>query len=347
MPGLREHRTVDEGNPSLVDCLKKLMLCATYIAVSTILIRFNKLMMQEDHFPFAMALSCFHMIVSSVLCVVLYLGKPSMFPAMESTKGQRLALMRWFFPISVCFAVMLFGSNKAYIYCSVTMLQFMKEANVMLVFLISCVVGLQSINRLRVVLIIWVIASATVSVSGDIRFSLTGILFQATSQVAECSRVVLGELILKGFNLDPLTYMIFVAPTSFAILFVATLCNWSPQIWLAFLQWWPLLLLNAGVAFILNLLVVTIIKEISAVGFTLTGLTKDIVIVVLSCIIFGEPITMVQWSAFGATLLGVGFWSLLKISPSSLPVQMLERALCIAHKPSQTSEATPIIEKKV
>jgi hypothetical protein len=39
--------------------------------VSTALIRFNKHMMQEDRFPFSLALSTIHMIFATILCIAL------------------------------------------------------------------------------------------------------------------------------------------------------------------------------------------------------------------------------------------------------------------------------------
>merc|ERR1719245_1606860 len=164
------------------------------------------------------------MIVSTVLVSIVYLVRPSMLPAMEATKGNRLALLKWFIPIGICFAIMLFGSNQAYVYCSVTFLQFMKEANVMLVFVISCIVGLQSCNRLRAVIIVWVIAGASVAVSGEVRFKWAGFVYQAVSQLAECSRMVMGEIVLSGKKLDPLTYTLFLAP----ILIIGNAVHWSP-----------------------------------------------------------------------------------------------------------------------
>uniref|UniRef100_A0A7S1M652 Sugar phosphate transporter domain-containing protein n=1 Tax=Alexandrium catenella TaxID=2925 RepID=A0A7S1M652_ALECA len=331
---------------STAQCLKKLLLCAVYVSVSTLLIRFNKLMMQEGRFPFAMALSAIHMFVSSALCGLLYLAAPHMFPAMEATKGQRCDLMKMFVPIGLFFAVMLVGSNQAYAYCSVALLQFMKEANVMIVFLISCAVGLQSMSRTRVALILWVIVGATISVSGDLKFSLVGVAFQAVSQLAECARMVLGEFVLCGRKLDPLTYTSFIAPICLAVLLVASLAHWDPLIGPAFVKCWPLLLVNALVAFVLNVLVATVIKEISAVGFVLAGLTKDIVIVVLSSLIFHETLTFTQWAAFAMTLGGVGLWSMMKVSPDALPVQLLERALCMPPREvKKVEEKTPLFAK--
>jgi len=330
----------------LIQCLRKLVLCLLYIAVSTALIRFNKHMMQPEIFPHALALSAVHMIVSTVLCGLLYSVAPSMYPSMETVVGQRLDLMKWFIPIGGCFAIMLYGSNEAYLYCSVALLQFMKEANVMIVVLISCVAGLQRMSRVRMALIIWVITAATVSVSGDLKFSFIGIAFQAVSQLAGCIGMVLGEFLLSDRKLDPLTYTAFTAPACLVVLLVANACSWDPQIVPAALSNWHLLLANACVAFALNVLVATVIKELSAVGFVLTGLTKDIVIVVLSCVTFGEPITQVQSGAFLMTLLGVGMWSLMKVRPDSAPVKLLERALCVPLE-TDAERGSLLVEKKV
>merc|ERR1719499_2271233 len=200
-------------------------------------------------------------------------------------------------------------------------------------------------NRLRLTLIIWVIIGAAISVSGDLQFSLVGIAFQAVGRVAECIRMVLGEFVLQGRKLDPLTYTAFVAPTCLVILLVGNALAWNPAVITAAKMHWHLLALNACVAFLLNVLVATVIKEISAVGFVLTGLTKDIVIVVLSCVMFMEPITHMQTLAFTVTLAGVGMWSLMKISPQAPPLQLLQRALCMPV--SVNGEKEPLLPGKV
>jgi len=309
--------------------LRKLALCTVYIAVSTALIRFNKHLMQENYFPFSLALSAIHMIFATILCSFLYTIRPSMFPAMDYVRDDKTNMVKWFTPIGVFFAIMLYGSNQAYLYCSVALLQFMKEANVMIVFLISCAVGLQVLNRVRMALIMWVIVAATISVSGDMRFSLVGIAFQAMSQLAECARVVLGEFLLSDRKLDPLTYTAFMAPVCLVFLLIGNVVAWNPAVISAALSHWRLLIANASLAFLLNVLVATVIKEVSAVGFVLTGLTKDIAIVVLSCALFGDSITRTQALAFFMTLAGVGMWALLKIAPDSQPVQLLKRSLCM------------------
>jgi len=328
---LLDRNVATGGGPSastFVSVCRKFVLCLVYIAVSAALIRFNKFMMAPERFPHALALSAGHMITSSFLCVAAYLCAPSMLPAMEGIKGQWLDLLRWFMPIALLFGVNLFGSNQAYLYCSVTFLQFMKEANVVIVFVISCVVGTQTFTRLRVFVILWVVLSASVSVSGEVRFAWQGFVLQAVSQVAECTRNVMGECLLRGKKLDPLTYNMFLAPVCFVLLAAANLVHWDPSTWADFYRCWPLILANGSLAFCLNLLVASVIKECSAVGFVLCGISKDIALVVISAMAFGDTVTAKQAAAFTVTLGGVLFWSFMKTHPDSQLVYIFERMLC-------------------
>ena len=118
-----------------------------------------------------------------------------------------MQLYKYLVPIGVLFAVMLYGSNKAYLYCSVAFLQFMKETNVVLAFLFSALAGLQTINRQRLFVILWVISGSSLCVSGELHFVLTGFLLQLVSQFAEGIRAVIAELVLSGndYKLDSLS----------------------------------------------------------------------------------------------------------------------------------------------
>jgi len=323
---------------------KKFLLCILYIVASAAMIRYNKLLMKKDHFPHALALSAIHMVTCSVLCGVLSLFFPSLFPGLENTKGQRLGLLKWFVPIGCCFAVMLFGSNQAYLYCNVTFLQFMKEANVMLVFVFSCIVGLQTFGRLRCAVIVWVIVGASISVSGEAHFKWLGFIYQAISQLAEVTRMIMGEIVLGGKKLDPLTYNLFLAPICLIVLIIANAIHWSPGTWADLAETWPLLIGNACLAFLLNVLVASVIKECSAVGFVLAGLTKDIAIVIFSSLAFHENVTQKQAGAFVITIAGVFFWSFIKIYPDSHLVRLLERLLCVP--PSPDGEKLPLLQNE-
>lgn len=310
----------------MLDCAKKFALCMAYIGMSTGLIRFNKYLMAEGRFPYSMTLTAIHMAFSSILCLLLYCVNPNFFPGMAATVGRRHTVVRWFVPIGIAFAVSLYASNQAYLYCNVTFLQFLKEGNVVITFLMSVAAGLQVMTRLRAAIIVWVITGSSFAVSGEVQFAWIGFAFQVVSQFAECSRAVMGEHVLTGANLklDPLSYTLFISPTCLTVLLVGNAFEWDPAIPQALVEWWPVLLPNACMAFLLNVIVATVIKEMSAVGFIMNGVVKDIVVVLASAVLFGESVTLSQTLGFVLTLAGVFCWSMLKLDPDNKVIRNAE-----------------------
>merc|ERR1719373_984968 len=107
----------------------------------------------------------------------------------------------------------------------------------------------------------------------------------------------------------------FVAPSCLVVLLLGLAATWDRKIPQAFGEWWHYLLPNAALAFVLNVTVATLIKEVSAVGFMLTGVVKDIVLVVVSAAAFGEQVAPMQVVCFSMILGGILFWSLMKAAP--------------------------------
>ena len=67
------------------------------------------------------------MFTSTFLSIVLFMLAPGCFPGVAKLRGRRSEVLTYFGPLGGLFAFSLFASNLAYIYCSVPMLQFMKE----------------------------------------------------------------------------------------------------------------------------------------------------------------------------------------------------------------------------
>jgi len=305
--------------------MKSTLLCTLYITVSAGLIHFNKHLMHRDRFPYALPLTALHMITTFTLCGFLYLVKPSFFPGMEKTVGRRLQLLRWFMPLGFLFAIALYCSNRAYMYCTVAFLQFMKECNVALVFALSCMVGLNICTRTRIFILMWVMIGASIAVVGEVHFVWFGFLIQALSQVGECGKNVLGEWIMRGseLKLDSLTYTMFMAPPCLFVLLIGVAFTWHGEIWTRLQEWWPVLIPNACMAWVLNIAVALVIKECSAVTFVLAGLVKDMAIVGASVLVFGEVVLLQQVIGFGICLGGIFVWSQLRTGPDSKLVQGL------------------------
>lgn len=321
-------------------------LCLLYIIISAGLIHFNKFLVSKARFPHAMVLTTFHMGATTILANLLYLVRPQLFTTMEQTKGKRLQLLKYFVPLGILFAVGLFCSNQAYMWCSAAFLQFMKEANLVLVFILSCLAGLSAWSRPKTLNIVWIICGASLAVAGEVHFAMIGFVFQAISQVGECSKNVLGDWIMNGsdFKLDPLTYTMFMAPVCLVVLCIGSAVTWQESIVPDVIKYYPLLIPNACLAFFLNVTIAVLIKRCSAMAFILAGIVKDVVIVVVSNLMFHESVVRQQYVGFAVCLSGVFFWSFCRIMPDSLPVVLFHRLCQVDTKPNP--ETQPLLADK-
>jgi hypothetical protein len=308
---------------SFPDLAYPFLLIVTYIMMSSGLITFNKYIMQDNVWPYAMALTTLHMTTTWLGLYSLYRIKPEMFPQMQlAPKGAELLGVAWavpqyFGPLGCFFAVGLFGGNAAYHYCSVAFLQFMKETNVVWLFVLCVIVGSQQVSRARVVTLAWIVTGAGMAVTGEIHFVMLGFVIQAMAIMAEVCKNVLGEFMMttSSFKLDALTYTMSLAPVTLVPLLIGTALTYEEAMLTGFIRYWPLLLVDASIAVAMNVCVALVIKNCSAVAFILSGLIKDILLVGFSAVIFGDIVTGQQICGFVVCLSGIGAYSSIKLKP--------------------------------
>lgn len=310
MPGQRSL-----SSETFQNVVQALLIGGTYIPISAGLISFNKYLMTPGRFPHATALTSLHMMVTVSLGMLLYLICPQFYPSMDKARSEITSVVKYLVPIAACFAVALYASNAAYIHCTVAFLQFCKEGNVPLLFFGACLLGLQKCDSTKIIIICIILAGCTMCIHGEIRFSWFGFALQIISQFAEISRNLLAEIVLTGagLKLDVLTFVTFQAPLALVPLTIATVLHWTPQIGQDFVRMWPLLLCNALLAFILNVMIAIVLKKLSATSFVIIGIIKDVFIVTSSAMIFGDTISTLQQVGFVVTLAGIAAWGHNKI----------------------------------
>merc|ERR1719163_732528 len=86
----------------------------------------------------------------------------------------------------------------------------------------------------------------------------------------------------------------------------------SSEIFSSFQKMWPFVLINAAMAFILNVTVAQCIKQLSAVGYLLCGIVKDICIIATSTWLLDESLTGLQVLGFIMALFFVAMYSIYK-----------------------------------
>eukprot|EP00929_Paragymnodinium_shiwhaense_P085418 TRINITY_DN45821_c0_g1_i1.p1 TRINITY_DN45821_c0_g1~~TRINITY_DN45821_c0_g1_i1.p1 ORF type:complete len:437 (-),score=97.52 TRINITY_DN45821_c0_g1_i1:72-1382(-) len=286
-----------------------------YIILSAVMIETNRWLMQPGRFPYPFMLTMNHMCCSFVLANLLRAVKPSFFPSLEGLKVTPSFLWR-FVPIGLPFAASLVCSNWAYKYLSVSFLQIMKQSNIVTIYVLSVIAGLEALRRCNVILLAAILFGASLGVKGELHFVLIGFILQCISSLCEAGKVIMQSLLMSGqAKLDPLTMVLFMAPACFIANIVPLYVIEGREmhnILSAFGAMWPMLLGNACLAFCLNVTVAQCIKQLSAVGYLLCGIVKDTAIIVTSTWLLGESLTLQQQVGFSLALTGVAMYSLYK-----------------------------------
>merc|ERR1719437_180848 len=97
----------------------------------------------------------------------------------------------------------------------------MKEANVIIVYTLSLLCGLEIFRMRNVGVLLFILACTAMTITGELNFSLKGTIIQGTCQIFESSRLVLQSILLSGaMKLDALTYNLIVMPLCFCALAV-------------------------------------------------------------------------------------------------------------------------------
>lgn len=295
-----------------------------YISLSAGLINFNKYLMTEERFPFAVVLVAIHMFSATAFNSGLFMLMPQLFPSLS---GERWAVARRdcsliFKIVGICvfFSAVLILSNTALIKSSVPFLQMMKESNLVIVYLISLAVAIEPLQGWRVLVVALMIAATTLTVKGEINFSLEGFILQGASQVMDSLRIVLQGLVLRGvgLKLDALSYVLITSPICFALLSGTLLCEktvgttellrlpgWESTVW------WPFLLANACVAVGLNISMAFVIQRITPMQFVMCGIAKDIFVVLLSIFFAHVSVSLQQVAGFAVQIFLVFTWNYL------------------------------------
>jgi len=299
-----------------------------YVICSSGMIAYNKYLMNFDRFPYAICLVFMHAIFCSVCSGTLFLAKPSLFPSLSDPEKKVTVdaslIFRGALPIAVLFSLQLVLSNTAYLHSSVAFLQMLKEANLVLVYVFSLIAALEKFSLRSVVILAFIILATAMTIHGEVNFSMTGFAIQGISQLFECVKIVLQAMLLSnaGRKLDALTYVMLVMPlcalllgAGIGVLIAFPQTHFMTPQWHDLVHWWPHLLANACLAFVLNVVIALFMKHSSAVAFILAGILKDAMIVACGGLLLQEVVTSIQWAGFSLQLVAILVWSIIKMFP--------------------------------
>ncbi|GBG80439.1 hypothetical protein CBR_g30903 [Chara braunii] len=219
-------------------------------------------------------------------------------------------------PIGALYALSLWFSNSAYIYLSVSFIQMLKALMPVAVYSIGVAMGKEGFSWEVMLNMTTVSVGVAIAATGELTLVVIGLVVQLCAIACEATRLVLVEFLLtkKGYSMNPITTLYYVAPCSFVFVFVPWFFIEFPKLW-HMPSWSPdyfIFTTNAAVAFALNLAVFLLIGKTSALTMNIAGVVKDWMLIYFSWTQFHDPVTRVNIFGYGIAFLGVCYYNRLK-----------------------------------
>ena len=304
--------------------LFQLYLVVQWIFLSSTIILFNKHLLSEAHFHFPISLVLMHMVFVSA-CAYLW----KLFGWIEVPQVSWHDIFTRFVPVGVLFALSLSLGNAAYLFISVAFVQMLKASTPVAVLLASFSFGLEKPSAELGAYIVLIASGVMTSCFGQIQLNMIGVTLQMLAVICEALRLCAVSIALtsKGLKLSPIAFLYFVAPICAAALLPAWL--WAEASQVSRNTFAPVrkvggitLLLNASVAFLLNLATMALIKHTSALTLNVSGVFKDVLLILWSVVVSGAVVTPLQYFGYAIAIIGVSGYSHYKrriSTPSAAP----------------------------
>ncbi|KAK4946376.1 hypothetical protein LTR10_014574 [Elasticomyces elasticus] len=285
----------------------------TWIGFSGGVILFNKWLLDTLGFRFPITLTAWHMIFATCMTQVLA-RTTTLLDGRHSVKMTSAVYLRAIFPIGFFFSLSLICGNQAYLYLSVAFIQMLKATTPVAVLLTSWALGVAPPSMKTLGNVSLIVVGVIIATVGEIRFDLTGFIYQICGLIFEATRLVMVQRLLNSadFKMDPLVSLYYFAPACAMMNSMAALVVEVPSMSMKNVYDVGILMLiaNAMVAFLLNVSVVFLIGKTSSLVLTLCGVLKDILLVGASMMIWGTPVSALQFFGYGLALSGLIYYKL-------------------------------------
>ena len=151
-----------------------------------------------------------------------------------------------------------------YLFLSVAFIQMLKSAAPVAVLFVSWAWGVENPDLRRVLTVFGIVAGVAIASVGEIDFSWAGFFFQVGGIVFEAMRIVMIQILLAGDGqkMDPLLSLYYYAPVC-AVMNLVVAAVWEAKNFnFADLErtGFTVLILNASVAFLLNVSSVFLVR---------------------------------------------------------------------------------------
>lgn len=305
---------IDRPNPPPeVPTFHPAVYIATWIALSSSVIVFNKWILDTKKFHFPIFLTTWHLAFATFM--TQFLARfTTILDSRKKVPMTGRVYLRAIVPIGIFFSLSLICGNQTYLYLSVAFIQMLKATTPVAVLLATWSLGVAPPNMKTLGNVSFIVIGVVIASLGEIKFVMIGFLFQCGGIIFEAIRLVMVQRLLSSaeFKMDPLVSLYYYAPACAIMNGFICLFTEFPRMQMEdiYRVGTFTLLCNALVAFLLNVSVVFLIGKTSSLVLTLSGVLKDILLVFASMFLFGDPVTLLQAFGYGIALAGLVYYKL-------------------------------------
>ena len=170
-------------------------------------------------------------------------------------------------PIGLMFSLSLICGNLTYLYLSVSFIQMLKATMPVVTLLMTWAMRVEPANWRKLFNVSFIVLGVMIASFGEIQFVLIGFLFQCGGILFEAIRLVMVQQLLSGaeFKMDPLVSLYYFAPICAVMNGIIALVVEVPKMKFVEVQnvGFSLFILNAMIAFLLNVSVVFLVSWIT------------------------------------------------------------------------------------
>lgn len=273
---------------------------------STCLVVVNKLLMDKFHFRYATTLTCFHLLSTFLLLVVVSKLGAFEVKALPLKQVWKLAAGTMGF---ICL------TNLSLQHNSVGFYQVMKVMTTPTVVIIEALLYQKYLETQLKISLLPVCLGVIVTTVTDFRLNMVGAAYAVAGIIVTSFYQIWSGTLQKSLDCNALQLQYYVAPLAalFVLPFIPIFDNYSfsdlDSIWFfEFTATNMTLIATTGfIGFLVNISIFLVIGRSSPVSYNVLGHGKTIFVLMSDFLIFGRPVTMQSSAGILLTMIGV-FW---------------------------------------
>ncbi|CAL4996091.1 unnamed protein product [Urochloa decumbens] len=301
---------MEDGKMGNATTIRAVLAILQWWGFNVTVIIMNKWIFQKLEFQFPLTVSCVHFICSSIgayIAIKVLKTKPLIEVASED---------RWkrIFPMSFVFCINIVLGNVSLRYIPVSFMQTIKSFTPATTVILQWLVWRKHFEWRIWASLVPIVGGIMLTSITELSFNMFGFCAAMVGCLATSTKTILAESLLHGYKFDSINTVYYMAPFATMILSVPAIVLEGSGVvsWLyTYDSVAPALviIITSGVlAFCLNFSIFYVIHSTTAVTFNVAGNLKVAVAVLVSWMIFRNPISAMNAVGCAITLVGCTFY---------------------------------------